>query len=963
MTKDGASTAEPVDLQSVSELTEDYKVFQARNSKAYVAMMVDITAAINGCPMGKLKNIDIEEIKGQTGHLINYQIKGVEDAIPCDLEFVPQLYSHFRRPTVLVLKRIQKHMMANHRRVLARLEREQALEKIVDMTSFDVSSKIRLALEEIARYQKMSTMVRGGGRKLDILMQALQVPSRTRFDLLMVDRILRDPHHPRHHEAMEWVSRSKFKGNAKAVHSLINNGFQVLDNAANRILDIMEDLSGLQLSRDTTNVDVHRSWYALGNTLPRGEDFVKSFTAEEQVEQRIKRLTFPMVRIGWDAERLRATKDRFIVELNVPKIQAAQLSNLFFEIEKKIESSTKPDGEVMAAIQTDFENGMLSNRERDEAERWVRDNKIKLQELMMEVHEALHEIKKSNPNIALPEKLESTLERIKSGLAGDRSDSLQDIEGELNNLNVGDLERRLAQLEKKMENPDGELLQELADLRDEINKRIDRISIKNIDFHQKVRETFQDFQEYENKVLELYKLEEQLEHMRVNSENWLLDVFRMCSYKGIQERTLHRCMGVVVDHMLNHLRKLDYRVIDGDAFESYLEAAVKQDADESVLRLDMLLQELEAVPKAEQLLNALQGWEKDLDKDKYKEKESYILSNSEKLQEVVDKARAELRERLGNSRVQSRRLRFEVFGLSDVLAETLKTLLDSMMAMAPRVADAKEGEQLISSLQTLESQIIEAQRVTKPGGDAYKKLSQMEANKQLDPNLIRDLHRDLELNFTDLDQLLEETGQALKRVRHLQNRFGAKKDTDYLDVTLNINDLDRLKDVYDFIDTVTMEDIKRFCVAYNLKSGLLESLFQKAKKKDISVPAEVMQQFNSKAYKLFRDKRYISLQMKTAIYKASKEIFEAETQLLCHTLNLVQPEHIRKKAGYVGFLAILEQAKKGDPHLTKLLGLVWGRTQTRLFNYKPKNHQKNFEGNRQALLTDVKEVTGDAFKR
>jgi hypothetical protein len=954
------------DPEALSDLTNSFDAQAARNSKAFVATMVDISAAINACPFGKLKNIDIEDLRQQTGHIINYNIRGLDDPIPCDVEFVPQLYSHFRKPTLLVLKRIRKHLMAQHRRILQRLEREQAMERIMDLGAFDVSQKIRLALDEINRYQGMAKMVRGGGRKLDILMQALHVPSRARFELLSIDRIMRDPHHQRHEDAIKWIKQSKFKGNEKAVFSLINNGFQMLDNAQNKLLDQMEDLSGLSFPRDDSAIDVHRSWYSLGSQLPRGEDFVKSFTAEEKVENKIKRLTYTMVRVGWDAERMRATKDRFLVEINLPKVQSVQLSNLFFDVENKIAEITKPDGDVMNAIETDFENGMLSTRERDEAEKWVKENKIKLQDVLMEIYEALQTIHEEHSNIALPEKIEAAIKQVQSGLGDEKESHKALIESEMSQFSPEDLVKAVDALEGRLENPDQALLSELVALRDNIVKRINQISIKNIEFHKKVRDAYDDFGAYEDKVMELYAQEELLENARVKSETWLLNCYRRIPLAGLSSKVLDDTMDVLIGRMLNAVKKLDYDPIDADNFDKALEDALDEEPEECIARLDLILRELEAIPQTEQLLSALKDWEKDLGGQKIAEKEAFILKNAEKLQDLVDNARSELREKLNEvgGRVSSPRLRFEVFGLSDCYSESLEALLKGMVNMVPELATEKEGEQLILSMTTLEAQIIEAQRTTKQGGEAYKKLKNMEENGQLSKELVSELRRDLERNFSDLDQLLEECSGALKRVKHLQGRFGEKNvETDYLDVTLNINDLDRLKDVYEFIDTVTMEDIKRFCVAYNLKQGLLDSLFEKARKKDVSIPKEVLRLFGRKDYKMYREKRYISLKLKTSILKENSDIFEAEVQLLCHTLNLVKAATIRKKASYVGILNLLEQAKDGDHQVVRLLGLLWGRIQTRMFKFKPKNHEKNFEGNRQAMITDVKDRTQGAFER
>jgi len=954
-----------VDLASVAETAGDYKLLQARHSKPFVALMVDICTAINGCPMGKLKNLDVEELKAQTGHFVFFEIRGLDDPIPCDIEFVPHLDSHFRKPVVIVLKRIKKFLMAPHRRILARMEREQAFERIVSTAEFDVSHKIRNALNEMNRYQEMAKMVRGGGRKLDILMNALHVPSRCRFELTTIDRIIRDEHHLRHGEAMKWLDQSKFKGNNQAIHGLIKNGFQMLESATNKILDLMEDLSGVTFPRDTSSMDLHRNWYALGSPLPRGEEFIKSFTEEDKVETKIKRLTYPMVRVGWDAERLRNQMDRLLVDLNNPKILAAQLSNLFFDLEEKIENSVKPDGPVMVAISTDFENGMLSIREREDAEKWTRENRIKLQELMMEIYDQLSEIAEKNPNVGLADKIVATIEKIKTGVAGDRDAHLQDVESEVQRITSVDFSAELDALERKLENPDGALLLALCEVGDRIKHQIALISINNIEFHKKVRDAYQDFSAYENKVIELYQQEEQLEEMRIKVEGWLIDCYRVCPYEGISEKVLNACMEVIIETMLLGVKKLEYTVIDAEVFGRYLEVSLGMADGECLLHLDQLLQEVSAVPRAEQLLGALKDWEKDLEKEKIAEKETFILENNDKLQEISDKIRAELRERInqaGPGKV-SRRLRFDIFGLSDCYAQNLTALLHGLVATADKVANENEGEQLIKALESLEAQVIQAQGDTKPGGDALDKLKALAEKDQLSGDLTGDLERDLAQNFEELDKVLDEISAALKRIKHLQGRFGDSKETAYLDVTLNINDLERLRDVYDFLENVTMEDSKRFCVAYNLKSGLINNFFERARKKDPTIPKEIMTHFNKKTYKLYVDKRYIGMPLKTAIMLHSKEVFEAEAQLLCHTLNLVRPYNIRKKASYQGILNLLAQAKGGDHQIKRAMGLLFGRLQSRLFKFTPRNHQKNYEGNRQSLMTDIKDVTGDALGR
>jgi len=270
---------------------------------------------------------------------------------------------------------------------------------------------------------------------------------------------------------------------------------------------------------------------------------------------------------------------------------------------------------------------------------------------------------------------------------------------------------------------------------------------------------------------------------------------------------------------------------------------------------------------------------------------------------------------------------------------------------------------VVKGIMSLEAQVIEAQKNTKAGGEAFERLKQMAAKETISASLVKEMERDLETNFKDLDRVLAEVGQGLKRIKVIQNKFGAKKDTDYLDVTINVNDIDRLTEVYDFVDGITIEDTKRFCVAYNLKSGLISNIYDRARKKDPMLSKDFLAHFTSKNIALFTEKRYMSLPLRTAIMTNAMDIFEAEVQLLNHTLNLVKALDIRKKASYQSVMAMLEQAKNGDRQMVKSMGLLWGRIQTRMFKFQPVNHVKNFEGNRQAMLTDVNESYGSFLKR
>lgn len=946
------------DFKEILDALQDFRLMQARNSKVYVQLMVDICVAINDCSLGELQDLDAEELKSQSGHLLYYQIKGVAEPIPCDVDYVTQLNSHFRKPTVLVMRRIQKYLCASHRRVLGKLEREQAMERIVHVNEFDINSKVYSTMQEMNRYEVMAGLVRGGGRKLDILMHAAQVPNRAHFELLTIDRILRDSHHQRHQEALKIIEQSKQIRNLGAVQGLIQNAFQMFDSAAAQVLKNIEDLAGIELGVDSSKFDLQRSWFSLGQSLPRGEEFLKTFTSEDGVVRKIKRLTYNMVRVGWDVERLQVARDRVLVEVNLAKIQGTQLANLIFKIEEKLEGSSKPDGEVALAIETDFEYGLLSEREKQDAFTWAQENKLKLQDLMLETYQNLLDIKEKNPRIILPEELDSVIERLKQSDEGERESRRVAFQSELDQTSIEDLLIQANALKQRMHEPSSNLLAQLALAHRKILQRISKISINNIAFHRKVRDIFENMNDYETKVLELYKMEEQLENLRLDIENWMVSCYRQVPYVSVPERVLAQCLEVIEAQLYQGLKRMDFQYMDADMLSEVFEQSTALSDRDCMLHLDQLLQECLAIPTANQCLELLKDWDKDLGKERIKESELYILENNDKIQELTNRTRAELREQINTlgTKGLSRRLRFEIFDLADYYAGSLEKLLTDLEPAIKRLAQVDDGEDVLSNLAALESQIIEAQRATRPSSDVLARLTSLGSNHYLSNEVIGEMEHDLEINFKDLDLLLVDVGSAMKRVKLIQNKHGAEKDLEHLDVTVNVRDIECLKDVYNFVESVTLEEIKHFCAAYNLKTAMLDELLRKARKKDISVPEEIRQHLNRKAYKMFLENRYLPLILKTVIFKNDRDIFDAECQLLCHTLCLVDSLELRKKASYKGIIAILAQVKQGDPQITKMLRLMWGRLQKRMFDFQPAHHVKNFETNRQALMTDCKEA-------
>ena len=944
--------AEKVDLSRLDEITENLQSALKRNSDVYRNTVLGIAGALNSFSRGSMTKIDVDELRDQIGHLLYFHIKDLKYPVPFDVEFLPPLRAHFKNPAVIVLRRIRKYLMAAHRKMLAKLEEEQALERRVDFASLDINTQVRKGLEEIQRIQTLAKLAKTVSRKLDILTKALHVPAQFHSRFRLIRRLLTDEHHLRYREGREWLNNSSFKGNVKLLHGLMDKGLELLDTKSREIFDEMERISGIPFDRDMTEMDSGFNWYSLGTPLRRGEDFVRIFENEERVESKLKRLTFFMLRSSWDADYFRGIKEKW--EPNPRRLQecCTNLARLYFDVEAKIQESTKPDGEAQTAIRGDVETGALNEKEAQEALGWVLQNRARLHQLKLEIFNTLAEVRSDNKDIALPEKLEELLAlEHRAEPVGDRPP--------MPKISILDLHRRHEETDDQMSHPNSDLLAQLCALRKDLMDR--KATMEDVNFQQQVRHSCAGFEEYEARLLDLNKAEARLDEMRVACEDNILECFREVEYDPDRYDSLTQAFEVVVDKMLYGIKTLDYSVIDSGRFADFFDRALALEDQQALYHLDWLLHEIHIIPRQDQLMNALADWENSLGKGPYEEKQNFILENEMKLQKLVDDVRAELRERITKAKMRPRRLRFEVFGLADSYAGNLRSLLDGLLRMAPGVASENEGERLISNMQAIESQVIEAQRTTKPKGEAYEKLAELERMKLLPPEVISELHIDLEENFNDLDALLHDANKGLERLRALQNRFGGEHDTSHLSITINIHDLESLKSIYNFVDNITIMDMKRFGVVYKHRHSMMEEIYDLAAKKDPSVPPEVAREISSKVYKQFKQKKYVPLSLKTVILKECPSILDFEIQLLIRTLNFVSSAYIREKAVYRGILKIMEQVKDANLSRRRMLRRIWTKFRSEMLAFKPRNYQANYQNNSRALITDVRTLVGTKF--
>lgn len=957
-----------MDAEKIAQIVEALEQRYARHSAEYQRILDHLCKTINDLPRGSLQNIDIEEIKDQVGHLLFYDTKQFPEKLPMDVGVVGRLLSHFKNPTILVLRRNSRYLMASHRKTLAKLTEDQARERAISFRELNPDADVAKALGQIQQLQNLAQKQRSLPKKLDVLTRALHVPANLKTHFRLVAGIVNDAYHLRNRNALLWLQNPPYNGRIPLLNQTLSKHREQLRRACVAILEEMKKVSGIPFDTDTERLDTNVSWYGLGTTLPRGEDFLNTFGREERVDRDIKKRSFPLIRTVYDAGNFEGRVEDCIPVHISPQQQVSKLASIYLELDHCIRESSRDNGEPFDAVDADETVNALSAKDAAGARDWIRANKSRLLDLQIRVLDHLRNARKAYPEVGIPPSIEEMLSEQAEGPEGMVTTSPKKV--------LLEVDREMSSLEESPSS-DGNLLKSYVALRKQIIDQ--REGINHVGYQRRLRAGCKDFEAFEEKLMDFNQSLEMLAQKQESCETHIIALFRAglvaCEFEGsenlpleiraqfdwVDKETYDQAFAVLIDHMLLDLRNLRYDSVDADNYQIQFENALALGSQESLFMLDRLLQEVHAVPRQDQLLNALTAWENSLDRKTLSEKQDFIVFNHEKLQTLVNDIRDELRTRLETVKIRPPRLRFEVFGLSDAFAGNLKDLMTGLLRMGPRVASDEEGQRLVEHIQTIEAQVIEAQRACKGDGRAYEKLKELEKSNLLSSTLVRELHGDLDQNFKNLNELLKEINTGLGYVRGLQNNLGGDHDTDHLSITINVDDLETLRSTYDFLENITLTDLKRFALVYKHKETLMNDLFERAQKEDESLPPGIVKKMKGKAYKQFIKNHYISLELKIDILLEVPEILESESQLLIHTLNFVNSDSVHKKTVYRALIEILKTTKNAGFERKRELRRLWLKFRNRLQTYQPQNYKRNYQNNMRRLMMDKDSTVGAGF--
>jgi hypothetical protein len=306
----------------------------------------------------------------------------------------------------------------------------------------------------------------------------------------------------------------------------------------------------------------------------------------------------------------------------------------------------------------------------------------------------------------------------------------------------------------------------------------------------------------------------------------------------------------------------------------------------------------------------------------------------------------------------------EVFGLGDFFSDNLRELFWTQEALIRRVATPTELGLLLTSIETIESQIHEAQKWTRPGGGVDRKLARLKKKNLFSDAFFQILEEDLVYNRKDLSELLDEIACRMREIGKIRKRFDTKYDDTHLGMVIEYSDINSLQKIYDFLDHLGPGHLKLFAWVYNGKRELMDGLIG-GTSEDVTLPDEIREKIIRKVRDAYfkSENRYLDPTLRLEILDRVEPVLEADCQLLRLTLNFVRVGKAKEKIAYRIPLAILEESKNwGLTDVRKRMARrYWTAVRNSLNDYEPEAFHKNYEINLKDFLKDKENIVGDAL--
>ena len=838
------------------------------------------------------------------------------------------------------------------RKTLVDLKHEYNSEKNFCFDKLNVRSELKSTERMVGIALTNATSANGLDTKMTLLNNAIQYQLKMYNLLTFLNSSITDIEHFQHKNTVKWLGKTEFSG-VGALVAFIKSNQEALCKLTEVTVEKMREASGVPFKVDLKTSVLGFKWYALGETMLRGQDFSKSYRQKERLEKVIRPYTYPQAAAYFAFEKIDKRVDEAWPFENAAPSDVNHLAELFYEIHKLVLESVKWNGILPTAIEWVHPHNPIHSRE--DAWNWARDNFCGLLMLQTRVFLELKRQEESSPDGILP----THLKKIVEASVVQVPSSAESLEG---------LDQRLGCLLSRREVATGKLLAACL-LRKQLLHYFEKLmDIGQLSFQFDPEGTDEQFPQ---QFYALYDECKKVQNMLAKVNKCILELYQSAHFgveppadelndknsdseiDRITPLRFREIYEVVQEDMHHHLRTLDYTVIYENGFRKRFTQALTQTPAIALSVLERLFQELHDIPIVEDLsanLHVLKGMKPQPDMD---ETEQQLYENEALLQTLLDEIQDQLRKRLAGPGSHSRKVRLETLSLADYYAGNYESLLQEATQLIEKMTSIEESDRIRGFIEEIEFQLLEAQKNTCEGGAVLGRLDQFEEKKLLPwADLLR---KDLVENNTRLNLLLRSVGRIHKQAGLAKIRLGGYADVTYLNTVINFEEREKLHSQFAFVDNISLDQMKQFVAYHRRWKKYFADLFKKALTDRSGVSLRVASLITPRVAKDYLDKEDMGLELKTAILIKYPKILDAEAQLLARACNFIKPEKFPQLKDFKKLVQMMAGSNIEGVDRTEMEE-VWRGIDECLKNYAPERHKDIYLNNMDILVSAVLDV-------
>ena len=909
--------------------------------ESYLRLMVDVWTLVDTYHQTIIRNwlINTDPLLNDEGKLIWFSVpsKGQLYDLPFDIEFATELPRRLAYKIYEALKEEKQFLPLGVRNAFWKLTR--CIQSNQDVQDFNIFEKIRDLSVNAQKSIETFRNFKGGPAELNAICSNLLLPASTQFQVLVMDRILAQPNHPRYEETLRLLQGSYFKGSVGAFHKGVDGLFYRINEITETLYHRAEQLglsrSDLLQAQTITVKDEH----LFGEENER-EDFVTRYWSK------LQRLPFAEVQRRWGSSSLYKKYERTRHMEAATQSGIEHLSLFFFQLVDTAKKFEDPNSLLYTTLRAERLFEIRTERGYQQTREWLRENFIHLLSLLGEVFDEFMRRKHAYPHFRLPEIFGKALQEQNRGPTNAYAAL---------HVSLGAIEEIQVSLQKEDDEDGVPLIQSCFGQLDQIIALVHTHSLENLENFFEICLAFPNPKDRLQPFQTIRAFAEKSNRLRAELEERVYGAFnRLETYGELEPAELSRVLAIIRKHNFNALGILDFSPINTSGYEEKFEkACAAPTISEKLLSFECLYEELKSLPSLNVLNNILKSWSREIKTD-YLEYRTFVQENHKHLSRFAKKLVEEVRALLQREPGKSKRLRWRAFSFWDRAGENMGKRLGEFETHFGRIGSIKECRTLISQLSELRKENLDHQSWFRSDlhskNDAAKKLG-----FKMSPALLSAIFADLTENYTKLRTIKRETDHLYYRVRQRLREMGIAGDIEYLKQSLNIEDIEQLKRIYSLKSDCQEEDLQLFAYSFIQRTEKMKNAIARAQKVTRSTePKNLFTSCFDKFLSTYIEKKSCPPEFKLALLLFDEEYLDEECQYLLNFLNFTSPTKLCDSQTFKNIRHIFELDRQQVPHIKEWLSAFWLKIGATLRTFKPQRFQSNYIANQKTFLAQIR---------